>query len=111
MQHTSRKSAEAQRLVLGEYLRRLEALSGELSEDLFRLAEKFDDGPSKEFVRKVTRLISINHSLVRLQLFGFRLHMRENERAIDEELNEILEYVSQILDVHLREAENLEKAL
>lgn len=62
-------------------------------------------------MRKVTRLISINYSLVRIQLFGFRLHMRENERAIDEELNEISEYVSQILDVHLREAENLEKVL
>jgi Asp-tRNA(Asn)/Glu-tRNA(Gln) amidotransferase C subunit len=98
-------------LVLGEYLRRLEALSGELSEDLLRLAEEVDDGSSKEFVMKVTKLISINHSLVTLQLLGFRMHTKENERAIDEEINEISEYVSQILDVHLREAENLEKVL
>ncbi|UCD44004.1 MAG: hypothetical protein JSV27_07585 [Candidatus Bathyarchaeota archaeon] len=111
MQHRSRSSAEAQRLVLDEYLRRLEALSGELSEDLLRLAEEVGDGPLREFVMKVTKLISVNRSLVTLQLLGFRLHMRESERAIDEEINEISEYVSQILDVHIREAENLEKVL
>jgi len=37
--------------------------------------------------------------------------MRENEKAIGEELWEISEHVSEILSVHLREAESLRKIL
>ncbi len=39
------------------------------------------------------------------------LHARERELKIDEDLYEISEYMASILDVHLKEAENLEKIL
>ncbi len=49
--------------------------------------------------------------MVALHLLSFRLHMKENEAAIDRELYEISEYMAEILSIHRREAESLRKIL
>jgi len=68
-----------------------------LLREIYCIAEEFDDERVREFMRKITQLLTINQSLL------------ENERAIDNELYEISEYMSEILDIHLKEADNLRK--
>ena len=111
MQPTPADTAEKRRWDLASYADRLRGLSDRLLDEVDRLAEEYPDEPPRELLRKITQCISINESLVTLQLLNFRLHMRENEKAIGEELWEISEHVSEILSVHLREAESLRKIL
>jgi alcohol dehydrogenase YqhD (iron-dependent ADH family) len=96
---------------LSKYVDRLQDLSEELVNEIFNLSEEIDDEATKDIIRKITRYISINQSLVTLHLLNYNLHSRENEYAIDKELHEISEHVSEILSVHIREAENLRKIL
>jgi hypothetical protein len=111
VQHTPADTAEKRRWNPASYADWLWGLSDRLLDEVDRLAEEYPDQPTRELLRKITQCISINQSLVTLQLLNFRLHMRENEKAIDEELREISEHVSEILSVHLIEAENLRKTL
>lgn len=111
MQSTPADTAEKRRWDLACHRDWLQDQNQRLLDKIHRLTEEVDDEPTKDIIRKITQCISINQSLVTLQLLNFRLHMRENEKAIDEELWEISEHVSEILSVHLREAESLRKIL
>ncbi len=94
---------------LDDYAELLRGLSDGLLREIYGIAEEFDDERVRELMRKITQLLTINQSLVTLHLLKFKLQMMENERAIDNDLYEISEYMSEILDIHLREAENLRK--
>jgi DNA-directed RNA polymerase subunit F len=94
---------------LDDYAELLRDLSDGLLREIYCIAEEFDDERVREFMRKITQLLTINQSLLTLHLLKFKLHNKENERAIDNELYEISEYMSEILDIHLKEADNLRK--
>jgi DNA-directed RNA polymerase subunit F len=94
---------------LDDYAELLRELSDGLLREIYGIAEEFDDERVREFMRKITQLLTINQSLLTLHLLKFKLHNKENERAIDNELYEISEYMSEILDIHLKEADNLRK--
>lgn len=98
-------------LNLNDYAEWLRGLSEGLLDEIHRLAEEADNETTSELLRKITQLISLNQSMVALHLLSFRLHMRETEAAIDRELYEISEYMSEVLEIHRREAENLRKIL
>ena len=111
MQPTTTAAIGERRWNLTKHADWLRDLGDELLNEIDRLAEERQDEPTRELLRKITQYVSINQSLVAIQLLNFRLQMRENEKAIDEELHEISEHVSEILSVHLREAESLRKIL
>lgn len=111
MARTPCDTADERCLNLSDYAEWLRGLSEGLLDEIHRLAEEADDETARELLRKITQLISLNQSMVTLRLLSFRLHMRENEAAIDRELYEISEYMSEILSIHRREAENLRKIL
>ncbi len=111
MQPTTTDTTGERRWDLADYADRLRDLSDGLLNEIDRHAEECQDEPTRELLRKITQYISINQSLVTIQLLDFRLQMRENEKAVDEELYEISEHVSEILNIHLKEAENLRKIL
>jgi hypothetical protein len=104
-------TADERLLDLNDYADWLRGLSDKLLDDVHRLADESDDETTRELLRKITQLISVNQSMITLNLLSFRLHMRENEAAIDSELYEISEYMAEILNIHRREAENLRKIL
>jgi len=111
LQPTTTNTTGERRWNLTNYADWLRGLSDGLLYEIDRLAEECQNEPTRELLRKITQYISVNQSLVTMQLLDFRLQMRENEKAIDEELHEISEHVSEILSVHLKEAENLRKIL
>ncbi len=111
MPRTPCDTADERRLNLSDYAEWLRGLSEGLLDEIHRLAEEADDETSRELLLKITQLISLNQSMVALHLLSFRLHMKENEAAIDRELYEISEYMAEILSIHRREAESLRKIL
>ena len=111
MRLTATDNLAGRRLDLNGHAEWLRRHGDELLREIERHAEECRDERTGELLRKVAQYISINQSLVALQLLEVWLQMRENERAIDEELHEISEHVSEILSVHLREAESLRKTL
>ena len=111
MQPTATDITTGRRLDLNGNAEWLRSLGDELLREIDRQAEECGDERTGELLRKVAQYVSVNQSLVALQLLDFWVHMRENERAIDKELQEISEHVSEILSVHLREAESLRKTL
>jgi hypothetical protein len=104
-------TADERHLDLNDYADWLEGMSDKLLDDVHHLADESDDETISELLRKITQLISVNQSMITLNLLSFKLHMRENESAIDSELHEISEYMAEILNIHRREAENLRKIL
>ena len=111
MQNTPADTAEERRWDLASYADWLQCQNQRLLDEIHRLTEEIDDEQTRDLMRRITRCISINQSLVTLQLLNLRLHMRENQKTIDDEPWEISEHVSEILSVHLREAESLRKIL
>jgi len=81
-----------------------------LAQEIEELTQGYDE-TTRELVNKIVGLVNLNQSLVTLQLLGLQLEMLENNRTIDRDLDEIADYVSEIIEVHQREAENLSKIL
>lgn len=111
MQPTATDTTGERRWDLANYTDWLREMSDVLLNEIDRLTEECQDELTRELLGKITQYVSINQSLVTIQLLNFRLQMRENEKAISAELWEISEHVSEILSVHLREAESLRKIL
>jgi hypothetical protein len=111
LQPTATDTIGERRWDLANYADWLRNLSDGLLNEIDRHAEECQDEPTRELLRKIMQYVSINQNLATIQLLNLRLQMRENEKAIDEELYEISEHVSEILSVHLKEAENLRKIL
>jgi hypothetical protein len=87
----------------------LETHHESLLNDMNRMADYVEDRRIREFMKKASELIVVNQSLVMLQLLRFKMQMKEQTLAVDQELFEISESVAEILSVHLKEAENLRK--
>ena len=85
---------------------RRDALAREIAEE----ARGFDEA-TRSLIERVLQLSTLNQTLLTLRLLDIRLEMLENNRQVDDTLNEVAEYMAAILDDHRREADALKKAL
>lgn len=111
MQHTNNNATGERRWDITGCVGSLEGLSERLMDKIHRLEEELGDEPLRELVREIAQLIAVNQSIVMLHLLNLRLIVKEHDLAVDKELFEISDYVSELLNIRLREAENLRKIL
>jgi hypothetical protein len=73
------------------------------------LIEELQDQDSGIILSKMKELIIINNTINSLRLADIIIKIRENQLEIDNELLAISDSVSQILEVHVEEAQSLRK--
>jgi hypothetical protein len=73
------------------------------------LIEELQDHDSRIILSKLKELIIINNTINLLRLADTIIKIRENQLEIDNELLTISDSVSQILEVHVEEAQSLRK--
>jgi hypothetical protein len=73
--------------------------------------EELPDSQHKHVLEQILQLNELTNEFHQLQLITLLAHIRQDNKSIDDELQEISDYMEQILMIHRTEAENLEKIL
>ena len=73
--------------------------------------EELPDSQHKQVFEQILQLSELTNELHRLQLVTILAHIRLDNKGVDDELQEISDYMEQILSIHRNEAENLGKIL
>jgi hypothetical protein len=73
--------------------------------------EELPDSQHKRVLEQMLQLNELTNELHKLQLITLLTHIRLDNKSVDDELQEISDYMEQILMIHRTEAENLEKIL
>jgi len=85
--------------------------SESLYEEILQQIEEVQDQETRDVLAKLARLTQINQELQTLGFINLLSRITENQKAIDDELMQISEYVEAMVRVHQEEARNLEKVL
>ena len=78
-------------------------------QEMEALLHKVKDPLSKEVLTKMKNLILIDHALNSITLADLMIKTYENQLEIDNELLAISDSISQLLEIHLSEADSLRK--
>lgn len=78
-------------------------------QEMEALLHKVKDPLSKEVLIKMKNLILIDHALNSITLADLMIKTYENQLEIDNELLAISDSISQLLEIHLSEADSLRK--
>lgn len=73
--------------------------------------EEVEDHVQRDALTKIVELVNIDSSIQTQCIINMLTDIKKNEMEIDRELMEVSEYLSTIVNIHLSEAENLEKVL
>ncbi len=73
--------------------------------------EELPDSQHKRVLEQMLQLNELTNELHKLQLITLLTYIRLDNKSVDDELQEISDYMEQILMIHRTEAENLEKIL
>jgi hypothetical protein len=73
--------------------------------------EELPDSQHKQVLEQILQLSELTNELHQLQLITILAHIRQDNKSVDDDLQEISGYMEQILMIHRTEAENLEKIL
>lgn len=73
--------------------------------------EEVEDHVQRDALTKIVELVNIDSSIQTQCIINMFTDIKKNEMEIDRELMEVSEYLSTIVNIHLSEAENLEKVL
>ena len=73
--------------------------------------EELPDSQHKQVLEQILQLSELTNELHQLQLITLLAHIRQDNKSVDDDLQEISDYMEQILMIHRAEAENLEKIL
>ena len=102
----SKKKQLAQLDIYIDWLRENnESLLGELAYDI----ESVEDEQAKTVMWKLLQMMNTYQNMQSILLSKILIQMREHEIALDRELYEMSSAMTEILDVHIMEAENLRK--
>lgn len=93
----------------GLHLSLLEKSLQEIYREIDVLIEDLQDQESRTILLKMRELMLINNTINSLSLADMIIKIRENQLEIDNELLAISDSVSQILEVHIEEAQSLKK--
>jgi hypothetical protein len=93
----------------GVYIELLNNSRQLILQEMESLLQKMKDPLSKEVLTKMKNLILLDHALNSITLADLMIKTYENQLEIDEELLAISDSVSQMLEIHLSEADNLRK--
>jgi len=88
-------------------LNQIQALQSTITTNI----EELPDGRHKQVLEQMLQLNELTNELHRLQLVTILAHIKLDNKGIDDELQEISDYMEQILTIHRNEAENLGKIL
>ena len=100
---------EKQTQHLDIYINWLRENSEDLLGDLVYDIESVEDEKAREIMGKLLRLVNMYQSIQSVFLSKMIIQMRKHEVALDRELYELSSTMTEILDVHIMEAENLRK--
>lgn len=78
-------------------------------QEMESLIHKIKDPLSKEVLTKMKNLILVDHALNSITLADLMIKAYENQLEIDNELLAISDSISQMLEIHLSEADSLRK--
>lgn len=73
--------------------------------------EEVEDHVQRDALTKIVELVNIDSSIQTQCIINMLTDIKKNEMEIDRELMEVSEYLSTIVNIHMSEAENLEKVL
>lgn len=73
--------------------------------------EEVEEHVQRDALTKIVELVNIDSSIQTQCIINMLTDIKKNEMEIDRELMEVSEYLSTIVNIHLSEAENLEKVL
>lgn len=73
--------------------------------------EEVEDHVQRDALTKIVELVNIDSSIQTQCIINMLTDIKKNEMEIDQELMEVSEYLSTIVNIHMSEAENLEKVL
>jgi len=88
-------------------LNQIQALQSTITTNI----EELPDSQHKQAFEQILQLSELTNELHRLQLVTILAHIRLDNKGVDDELQEISDYMEQILTIHRNEAENLGKIL
>lgn len=84
-----------------------EGLLAEVSQQI----EEIKDPAVREALSKLYQLTEISQQIQVMGFVNVLSKITENQAAVDDELQEISEYLEAIVAVHMKEAKNLEKIM
>lgn len=73
--------------------------------------EEVEEHVQRDALTKIVELVNIDSSIQTQCIINMLTDIKKNEMEIDRELMEVSEYLSTIVNIHMSEAENLEKVL
>ena len=73
--------------------------------------EELPDSKHKQVLEQILQLSELTNELHQLQLITLLALIRQDNKNVDDDLQEISDYMEQILMIHRTEAENLDKIL
>ncbi|MCW4049019.1 MAG: hypothetical protein NWE89_04705 [Candidatus Bathyarchaeota archaeon] len=82
-----------------------------LQSEITSMIDDVRDPETRQVLTRITELVKLQSELQALGYVSMLSYMRENQEALDQELMEISEYMSTIINIHRKEAETLEKVL
>jgi len=82
-----------------------------LQRDIESALDDLPDNRHKQILEQILQLHELTTEIQALGLATTLAHIRENNTSIDRELQEISDYVEQILIIHQHEHDNLQKIL
>lgn len=82
-----------------------------LQRDIESNLDDMPDSRHKQVLEQILQLHELTTEIQALGLVTTLAHVRENNTSIDRELQEISDYVEQILIIHQQEHDNLQKIL
>jgi len=82
-----------------------------LQNDIESTIDDLPDTQHKQVLEQILRLHELTMEIQALGVVNILAHVRENNTSIDKELQEISDYVEQILLIHQEEHDNLQKIL
>ncbi|TRO53993.1 hypothetical protein E2P71_05190 [Candidatus Bathyarchaeota archaeon] len=82
-----------------------------LQNDIESTIDDLPDTQHKQVLEQILRLHELTMEIQALGVVNILAHVRENNTSIDKELQEISDYVEQILLIHQQEHDNLQKIL
>ena len=82
-----------------------------LQRDIESELDDLPDNRHKQILEQILQLHELTTQIQALGLATILAHIRENNTSVDRELQEISDYVEQILIIHQQEHDNLQKIL